>query len=193
MGIAFRIVHGKSSNVGTNYHDVNGEYCWPRGRWCINSRIAKVNKNGNWIESWGRTRRPTGTVQQSSRYCSPCGGSRLRGRSRQSANQVFDGEGKFVRQIMIDMPFNSNASPAIGNKPILPIKGPQTMAPGSPWAICITPVLVEARGLSSRNRTGVALDTIAADHGPDSLGSLRAGVWACAEGNTLSRHSLRTP
>jgi len=107
--------------------------------------------------------------------------------------QVFDGEGKFVRQIMIDMPFDSNASPAIGNKPILPIKGPQTMAPGSPWAICITPVLVEARGLSSRNRTGVALDTIAADHGPDSLGSLRAGVWACAEGNTLSRHSLRTP
>jgi hypothetical protein len=26
MGIAFRIVHRKSSSVGTNYHDVNAEY-----------------------------------------------------------------------------------------------------------------------------------------------------------------------
>jgi len=53
--------------------------------------------------------------------------------------QVFDTEGKFLRQITIDEPYDPNASPAIGNKPVLPIKGSQTMAPGSPWAICITP------------------------------------------------------
>jgi hypothetical protein len=37
------------------------------------------------------------------------------------------------------VPFDPNARPAIGNKPVLPIKGSQTMAPGSPWALCITP------------------------------------------------------
>ena len=53
--------------------------------------------------------------------------------------QVFDGEGKFLRQIVIDVPVNPNARPAIGNKPDLPLIGNQTMAPGAPWAICITP------------------------------------------------------
>ena len=53
--------------------------------------------------------------------------------------QVFDNEGKFLRQMTIDVAFDPNASPAIGNKPVLPMKGSQTMAPGSPWAICITP------------------------------------------------------
>jgi len=53
--------------------------------------------------------------------------------------QVFDKEGKYLRQITIDVAFDPNVSPAIGNKPILPIQGPQTMAPGSPWTICITP------------------------------------------------------
>ncbi|HEX3105730.1 MAG TPA: 6-bladed beta-propeller, partial [Terriglobales bacterium] len=41
--------------------------------------------------------------------------------------------------ITIDVPFDPNAQPAIGNKPKLPITGNQTMAPGAPWAICITP------------------------------------------------------
>jgi len=45
--------------------------------------------------------------------------------------QVFDGDGKFLRQITIDVPFDyANAAPAIGNKP-----GPNatgTMASGHP-------------------------------------------------------------
>ena len=53
--------------------------------------------------------------------------------------QVFDGDGKFLRQIVIDVPFDPNARPAIGNKPQLPVIGNQAMAPGAPWAICITP------------------------------------------------------
>jgi sugar lactone lactonase YvrE len=57
--------------------------------------------------------------------------------------QVFDGEGKLLRQITIDVPYDRNARPAIGN-PINVDKleasgGPLTMAPGSPWVLCITP------------------------------------------------------
>jgi membrane-associated phospholipid phosphatase len=40
------------------------------------------------------------------------------------------------RQITIDVPVDPNARPAIGNKPTA-TSG--TMAPGAPWAICITP------------------------------------------------------
>ena len=50
--------------------------------------------------------------------------------------QVFDGEGKFLRQITIDVPFDHSARPAIGDKRENPNP---TRSPGSPWAICITP------------------------------------------------------
>ena len=53
---------------------------------------------------------------------------------------MFDTDGNFIRQITIDVPFDPNAKPAIGNKPQLPITtGNQAMVPGAPWAICITP------------------------------------------------------
>ena len=105
----------------------------------INSRVAKVDKNGNWIKSWGEPGDRPGqfstphsiAVDAENRvYVADRGNRRI---------QVFDSEGKFLRQISIDVPFDANARPAMGNKPVLPIRGAQTMAPGSPWAICITP------------------------------------------------------
>jgi len=105
----------------------------------INSRIAKVDKNGNWIKSWGEPGDQPGQFSTPHSiavdaddhiYVADRGNRRI---------QVFDAEGRFLRQITIDVPFDPNARPAIGNKPILPLKGTQTMAPGSPWAICITP------------------------------------------------------
>jgi sugar lactone lactonase YvrE len=105
----------------------------------INSRIAKIDRNGNWLKSWGEPGNGPGqfstphsiAVDAEDRiYVADRGNRRI---------QVFDTEGKFLRQITIDVPFDPNARPAIGNKPVLPIKGAQTMAPGSPWAICITP------------------------------------------------------
>ena len=51
--------------------------------------------------------------------------------------QVFDTEGKFLRQIRVDVPFPADTRPVIGNRPGPGVKG--TFAPGSPWAICITP------------------------------------------------------
>jgi len=105
----------------------------------INSRIAKIDKNGNWIKSWGEPGNQPGQFNvphsiaidaENHVYVADRGNRRI---------QVFDSDGKFLRQITIDVPFDANARPAIGNKPVLPITGAQTMAPGSPWAICITP------------------------------------------------------
>jgi hypothetical protein len=105
----------------------------------INSRVAKVDKNGNWIKSWGEPGSGPGQFMtphsiavdaEDHVYVADRGNRRI---------QVFDTEGKFLRQITIDVPFDPNARPAIGNKPELPLTGNQAMAPGAPWAICITP------------------------------------------------------
>jgi len=105
----------------------------------INSRIAKVDQNGNWIKSWGELGNQPGQFStphsiavdaEDHIYVADRGNRRI---------QVFDADGKFLRQITIDVPFDPSARPAIGNKPTLPLSGGQTMAPGSPWAICITP------------------------------------------------------
>jgi sugar lactone lactonase YvrE len=99
----------------------------------VNSRIAKIDKDGNWLKSWGEPGKGPGqfdtphsiAVDAEGRvYVADRGNRRI---------QVFDGEGKFLREFTIDVPFDPNVRPAIGTKRT----GPR--APGSPWAICITP------------------------------------------------------
>jgi hypothetical protein len=105
----------------------------------INSRIAKVDKNGNWIKSWGEPGDQPGQFSTPHSIAIDAGDHVYVADRGNRRIQVFDTEGKFLRQITIDVPFDPGARPAIGNKPILPVTGGQTMAPGSPWAICITP------------------------------------------------------
>jgi sugar lactone lactonase YvrE len=102
----------------------------------INSRIAKVDRDGNWLKSWGEPGGKPGQFDtphsiavdaQNNVYVADRGNHRI---------QVFDTEGKFLRQIVIDVPVDPNARPAIGNKTDNPAG---SRLPGSPWAICITP------------------------------------------------------
>ena len=102
----------------------------------INSRIAKVDKNGKWLKSWGEPGDGPGQLNtphsiavdaQGQVYVADRGNRRI---------QVFDSEGKFLRQITIDVPVPHDARPAIGNKPTATTG---LWAPGAPWAICITP------------------------------------------------------
>ena len=77
----------------------------------INSRVAKVDKNGNWIKSWGEpgngpgqfnTPHSIATDAQGNVYVADRGNRRI---------QVFDGDGKFLRQITIDVPVPSGRAP----------------------------------------------------------------------------------
>lgn len=102
----------------------------------VNSRIAKVDKDGNWLKSWGQPGDQPGQLNtphsiavdaQNNVYVADRGNRRI---------QVFDAEGKFLRQFTIDVPVPADARAAIGNKPTATTG---TMASGAPWAICITP------------------------------------------------------
>jgi NHL repeat len=102
----------------------------------VNSRVAKVDKNGNWVKSWGEPGDQPGQFSvphsiaadaQGNIYVADRGNRRI---------QVFDGDGKFLRQFSIDVPVKPDAHPAIGNRPT---QTTGTMSPGAPWAICITP------------------------------------------------------
>ncbi len=117
----------------------------------INARVGKVDKDGNWLKSWGEPGNAPGQFNtphsiavdaQDNVYVADRGNRRI---------QVFDGEGKFLRQMTIDVPVDPNARPAIGNKPT---QTTGTMSPGAPWAICITPppnqVLFAADGFPGR-------------------------------------------
>jgi DNA-binding beta-propeller fold protein YncE len=102
----------------------------------INSRIAKVDKDGNWLKSWGEPGDQPGQFNvphsiavdaQNNIYVADRGNRRV---------QVFNTDGKFLRQFTIDAPAPADARPAIGNKPA---GTTGTMSPGAPWTLCITP------------------------------------------------------
>jgi NHL repeat-containing protein len=105
----------------------------------INSRVAKVDKDGNWLKSWGdrgsepgqfRTPHSIAVDAKGQVYVADRGNRRI---------QVFDGDGKFLRQFTIDVPVPADARSAIGNVPNEAQIAAGTFAPGSPWAICISP------------------------------------------------------
>ena len=109
------------------------------GYW--NSRVGKVDKNGDWVGSWGSPGKGEGqfdtphsiaTDAQDNVYVADRGNRRI---------QVFDGEGKLVRTIQTDTPRPAGAKPAIGNPPpnLAGYQGSMTQMDGAPWAVCITP------------------------------------------------------
>ncbi|RZF25032.1 6-bladed beta-propeller [Paraburkholderia sp. UYCP14C] len=105
----------------------------------INSRVAKVDRDGNWLKSWGD--RGTGPGQFHTPHSIAVDAHDhvyVADRSNRRI-QVFDTEGTFLRQFTIDVPVPPDARPAIGNMPSETEIAAGTFAPGSPWAICISP------------------------------------------------------
>jgi len=104
----------------------------------VNARVAKFDKNGDWVKSFGtpgsgpgqlNTPHSIATDAQGNVYVANRGNVRI---------EVFDSDGTYKRQIKLDVPVPPNAHPAIGND--LPANAPPgTMSPGAPWAVCITP------------------------------------------------------
>jgi len=102
----------------------------------INSRVAKYDKNGRWVKQWGErgdkpgefnTPHSIATDAKDNIYVADRGNRRI---------QVFTPEGKFRREIKIDVPIPPGAQPWMGNRLTEDAAAAQN---GAPWAICITP------------------------------------------------------
>ena len=108
----------------------------------VNSRVAKYDKNGDWVKSWGTARQRPRRVQPRAQHRGRRAGQYLCRRPQQPAHpgvrrrrqlQARDQDRRAVR--------SENAKPAIGNKPDLTnyLQTGGSFAPGAPWALCITP------------------------------------------------------
>lgn len=105
----------------------------------VNNRMAKFDKNGNWIKTWGQYGeggehanlnpghfRNVHTMQvdrQGNIYAGDRGNRRI---------HVFDGEGRFIRFLHMNVPYDKSRHPVLGN---LPTNRPDETAP---WTMCIT-------------------------------------------------------
>jgi len=107
----------------------------------VNARVAKFDKDGNWVKSWGHHGTGPGEFNTVHSIANDAQGTLYVADRFNRRIQVFDDDGNLKKIITIDVPFDPNARPAIGNKPDLTdykTKG-GTFTPGAPWSICITP------------------------------------------------------
>jgi DNA-binding beta-propeller fold protein YncE len=104
----------------------------------INSRVAKVDRDGNWLKSWGSYGSQPGQFNTPHSIAADAEGHIYVADRFNRRIQVFDGDGTFLRAITIDVPFDHSVRPVIGN-PVDPDAKSGTFSPGAPWTICITP------------------------------------------------------
>jgi hypothetical protein len=102
----------------------------------INSRIAKYDKNGDWVKSWGEPGTGPGQFHIPHTIVADRNNNIYVGDRSNRRIQVFDSEGRFLRMFTIDVPPPPGTRPVNGNVPT----GERLAATiGAPNSICITP------------------------------------------------------
>ena len=98
----------------------------------LNSRVAKYDKHGNWIKSWGSYGSEPGEFnlphsiqadRESNIYVADRTNRRI---------QVFDSDGNFQRIVLLNVPFDKTLQPILGN--VNPNQPDETQ----PWVLCIS-------------------------------------------------------
>ena len=84
----------------------------------INAPVAKADKCGKWLKSWGQKGNKPGDFNTPHSIAADAQGNIYVADRGNRRIQVFDGEGNLLRVMTIDVPFDEAAArPAIGNKP----------------------------------------------------------------------------
>ena len=103
----------------------------------INSRVAKYDKNGDWVKSWGTPGKGPGQFNTPHGIANDAAGNIYVADRGNKRIQVFDPDGKFLRQITLDAPVPADARPWMGNMPTATTNA--TQSAGAPWTVCISP------------------------------------------------------
>lgn len=98
----------------------------------INSRVAKYDKHGNWITSWGEFGDEPGQFDLLHAMVADRDGNLYVADRTNRRIQVFNTEGELLRIIVLNAPFDKSMQPVLGNvNPDLPDET-------RPWALCMT-------------------------------------------------------
>ena len=102
----------------------------------VNSRVAKYDRNGDWVKSWGEKGIGPGQFRLPHAIAVDRSNNVYVGDRSNRRIQVFDTDGKFLRMFTIDVPPPPGTKPVNGNTP----SGAALAATiGAPNSICITP------------------------------------------------------
>jgi DNA-binding beta-propeller fold protein YncE len=102
-----------------------------------NSRVVKVDAHGRWVKTWGERGTEPGQFNILHSIASDAAGNVYVADRTNRRIQVFDADGKFLRQFSIDVPYAGTPNVMLG---AMPSAGSNPLAvSGAPWAICITP------------------------------------------------------
>jgi sugar lactone lactonase YvrE len=102
----------------------------------INSRVAKYDRNGDWVKSWGQKGSAPGQFNLPHAIAVDARNNIYVGDRSNRRIQVFDTDGKFLRMFTIDVPPVPGTRAVNGNTPT----GERLAAViGAPNSICITP------------------------------------------------------
>jgi hypothetical protein len=102
----------------------------------VNSRVAKYDKNGDWVKSWGDYGTAPGQFRLPHAIVADRNDNLYVGDRTNHRVQVFDTDGKFLRMFSIEVPPVPGTKAVNGNTPT----GERlTEVIGAPNSICITP------------------------------------------------------
>jgi hypothetical protein len=107
-----------------------------------NSRIAKIDKNGDWVTSWGQygtggahANENPGNINNPHNLQADRNGNIYVADRGNRRIQVFDRNGKLLRFLFLNAPYDKSHHPTLGGLPKdVSTRPDETM----PWAICIT-------------------------------------------------------
>jgi len=105
----------------------------------VNSRVAKFDKDGNWLGSFGEPGNGPGQLRTVHAIAADKDGNLYVADRGNRRIQVFDGEGHVKRIITIDIPAQNKHLIMYGNNLRGPNSGLSLFFPGAPWSVCITP------------------------------------------------------